>query len=62
MRIEKEKLKSMINEELNRLADSETEGFQAAESTIEKFNTLNESQKINFLEKLFSYLKENKNI
>ena len=62
MIIEKEKLKNMINEELNRLSDPATEGFKMAEDTIQRFDVLTENQKINFLEKLFSYLKDNNNI
>tara|TARA_B100001094_G_scaffold310076_2_gene344324 strand:+ start:157 stop:345 length:189 start_codon:yes stop_codon:yes gene_type:complete len=62
MIIEKEKLKSIINEELNRLSEPTGPGVEVAEVVIEKFNTLNENQRLNFLETFFSYLKENKNI
>ena len=62
MLIKKEKLKKIINEELNRIGDENTEGHKAAADTIEVFSSLNESQKINFLEKFFFHLKENKNI
>ena len=62
MLIKKEKLKKMINEELGRIGDQDTEGHKAAVDTIQVFDSLNESQKINFLEKFFFHLKENKNI
>ncbi len=62
MIIKKEKLKGIINEELNRLAETSNEGTQAADTTIEEFKKLNENQKLDFLEKFFFYLKENNNI
>jgi len=62
MIIEKRKLKNIINEEVARAMDSSTAGFEAAEGTIKEFRTLDKNQQINFLERLFSYLKENNNI
>ena len=62
MIIKKDRLKGIINEELNRLAETSNEGTQAANTTIEEFEKLNENQKLDFLEKFFFYLKENSNI
>ena len=62
MIIEKKKLKNIINEEVARAMDSSTAGFEAAEGVIKEFKDLDQSQQINFLERLFSYLKENNNI
>ena len=62
MEIEKKELKKIINEEVSRGLDSSTVGFQLAEGTIKEFQDLDQNQQINFLEKLFSYLKENNNI
>tara|TARA_B100001248_G_scaffold256701_3_gene238109 strand:- start:618 stop:806 length:189 start_codon:yes stop_codon:yes gene_type:complete len=62
MRIDKDKLKTLINEEIERSFDTSDEGFVAAEEVITKFETLNENQKINFLERLFNHINENVNI
>ncbi len=62
MIIEKDKLKSIITEELNRLSEKSDEGTEMADEAIQKFSSLNENQKLNFLEKFFSYLKENNDI
>jgi hypothetical protein len=62
MKIAKEKLKNLINEEIQRSFDTSDEGFVAAEETIQKLETLNETQKINFLERLFTHINENINI
>ena len=62
MLIDKKKLKSLINEEIERSFDTSGKGFSIAEETIKQFETLNESQKINFLERLFSHINENVNI
>jgi hypothetical protein len=62
MLIDKKKLKSLINEEIERSFDTNGEGFSAAEETIEQFKLLSESQKINFLERLFTHINENVNI
>ena len=62
MLIDKKKLKSLINEEIERSFNTSGEGFSIAEETIKQFETLNESQKINFLERLFSHINENVNI
>jgi len=62
MKIEKDKLKNLINEEIQRSFDTSDEGFVAAEEAIEKLESLNESQKINFLERLFNHINENINI
>jgi hypothetical protein len=60
--INKETLKKLISEEIERSFDTSDDGFQEAEKVIEKFETLNESQKINFLERLFHHINENVNI
>jgi hypothetical protein len=62
MLIDKKKLKLLINEEIERSFDTSGKGFSIAEETIKQFETLNESQKINFLERLFSHINENVNI
>ena len=62
MRIDKDKLKTLINEEIERSFDTSDEGFVAAEEVITKFETLNENQKISFLERLFNHINENVNI
>ena len=62
MIINKEKLKSLINEEIQRSFDTSSEGFSMAEETIKQFESLNENQKINFLERLFTHINENTNI
>lgn len=62
MLIDKKKLKSLINEEIERSFDTNGEGFSTAEETIKQFELLNESQKINFLERLFTHINENVNI
>jgi len=62
MKIEKDKLKNLINEEIQRSFDTSDEGFVAAEEAIKKLDSLNESQKINFLERLFNHINENINI
>lgn len=59
MKIEKEKLKNLINEEIERSFDTSDDGFVMAESTITEFEKLNANQKINFLERLFSHINEN---
>ena len=59
MLVNKEKLKSLISEEIERSFDPSGEGFSIAEETIQKFETLTESQKINFLERLFTHINEN---
>lgn len=61
MKIEKDRLKNLINEEIQRSFDTSDEGFVAAEETIKKLDNLNESQKINFLERLFNHINENIN-
>lgn len=62
MFVNKEKLKSLINEEIERSFDSSSEGFTIAEETIKKFDTLTETQKVNFLERLFTHINENVDI
>ena len=62
MLIDKKKLKTLISEEIERSFDTSAEGFTIAEETIKQFEALNESQKINFLERLFSHINENVNI
>mgnify|MGYP004459906819 CR=1 FL=1 len=62
MLIDKKRLKSLINEEIKRSFDTNSEGFSMAEETIKQFETLNENQKINFLERLFNHINENVNI
>ena len=52
MIIDKKVLKNMISEEIDRSFDQGQEGFVMADEIIEKFETLTESQKLNFLEKL----------
>ena len=59
MLVNKEKLKSLISEEIERSFDPSSEGFTIAEETIKKFETLTESQKINFLERLFTHINKN---
>jgi|TARA_R110000787_G_scaffold191409_5_gene302772 hypothetical protein len=62
MKIEKDKLKNLINEEIERSFDTSDEGFVAAEQAIKKLESLNENQKINFLERLFNHINKNINI
>ena len=62
MFVNKEKLKSLISEEIERSFDSSGEGFTIAEETIKKFDTLTETQKVNFLERLFTHINKNVNI
>lgn len=62
MIIEKDKLKNIIQEEIERKFDQNQDGFVAANQTIELFNTLTESQKINFLEKFMNHINENTDI
>jgi len=62
MLIDKNKLKNIISEEIERSFDQNQEGFTMANEIIEKFETLNESQKINFLEKFINHINENTNI
>ena len=62
MKIEKDKLKNLINEEIERSFDTTDEGFVAAEQAIKKLESLNENQKINFLERLFNHINKNINI
>ena len=62
MFVHKEKLKSLISEEIERSFDSSGEGFTIAEETIKKFDTLTETQKVNFLERLFTHINKNVNI
>lgn len=62
MLIDKKKLKSLISEEIERSFDTSGEGFSMAEETIKQFESLNENQKINFLERLFNHINENVNI
>lgn len=62
MIINEDKLKNIIKEEIDRKFDQNQEGFKAADETIELFNTLTESQKINFLEKFMNHINENTNI
>jgi hypothetical protein len=62
MKIEKDKLKNLINQEIERSFDTSDEGFVAAEQAIEKLESLNENQKINFLERLFNHINKNINI
>tara|TARA_A100001515_G_C4450023_1_gene169957 strand:- start:36 stop:224 length:189 start_codon:yes stop_codon:yes gene_type:complete len=62
MLVNKEKLKSLISEEIERSFDSSSEGFTIAEETIKKFDTLTETQKVNFLERLFTHINKNVNI
>ena len=62
MLIDKKRLKVLISEEIERSFDSSGEGFTIAEETIKQFEQLNESQKINFLERLFTHINENVNI
>ena len=60
--INKKTLKRLISEEIERSFDTADDGFQEAEKVIEKFESLNENQKINFLERLFHHINENVNI
>ncbi len=62
MKIEKDKLKNLIKEEIERSFDTSDEGFVAAEQAIKKLESLNENQKINFLERLFNHINKNINI
>jgi len=62
MLIDKKKLKSLISVEIERSFDTSAEGFSMAEETIKQFEKLNENQKINFLERLFTHINENVNI
>ena len=60
--INKQTLKKLINEEIERSFDTSDDGFKEAEKVIETFETLNENQKVNFLERLFHHINENVNI
>jgi len=60
--IDKAKLKKLISEEIERTFDTSDKGFVTAEETIQQFETLDEGQKINFLERLFHHINENINI
>ena len=62
MIIDKEVLKNMISEEIDRSFDQGQEGFVMADEIIEKFETLTESQKLNFLEKFINHINENTSI
>tara|TARA_B100000963_G_C22115428_1_gene446720 strand:+ start:318 stop:509 length:192 start_codon:yes stop_codon:yes gene_type:complete len=62
MIIDKNILKNLINEEIERSFDQSQEGFSMANETIEKYETLTESQKLNFLEKFINHINENTNI
>tara|TARA_Y100001938_G_C8054998_1_gene413938 strand:- start:13 stop:204 length:192 start_codon:yes stop_codon:yes gene_type:complete len=62
MIIEKKLLKNIISEEIDRSFDQSQDGFVMADEIIEKFETLNESQKLNFLEKFINHINENTNI
>jgi len=62
MLIDKDVLKGLISEEIERSFDQNQEGFQVADEVIKKFSTLNESQKINFLEKFINHINENAKI
>lgn len=62
MLIDKNILKNLISEEIERSFDQGQEGFVIANEVIEKFETLNESQKINFLEKFINHINENTTI
>ena len=62
MIIDKKVLKNMISEEIDRSFDQGQEGFVMADEIIEKFETLTESQKLNFLEKFINHINENTNI
>ena len=62
MIIEKKLLKNIISEEIDRSFDQSQDGFVMADGKIEKFETLNESQKLNFLEKFINHINENTNI
>lgn len=59
MLIDKKVLKNLISEEIERSFDQGQEGFQIADEVIQKFELLNESQKINFLEKFINHINEN---
>ncbi len=62
MIIEKKLLKNIISEEIDRSFDQSQEGFVMADEIIEKFESLNESQKLNFLEKFINHINENTSI
>lgn len=62
MIIDKKILKNLINEEIERSFDQSQEGFSMADEAIEKYETLTESQKLNFLEKFINHINENTNI
>ena len=62
MLIDKKVLKNLIGEEIERSFDQSQEGFVVADEVIERFNLLNESQKINFLEKFINHINENEKI
>lgn len=62
MLINKETLKNLVSEEIERSFDQSQEGFQLAQEIIEKFETLTESQKVNFLERFVTHINENTNI
>ena len=62
MLIDKNILKNIIGEEIERSFDQNQEGFVIANEVIEKFETLTESQKINFLEKFINHINENTKI
>jgi hypothetical protein len=62
MIIDKNSLKNIISEEIERSFDQSKEGFQLALEAIERFETLTESQKINYLERFINHINENTNI
>ena len=62
MKIEKNKLRNLINEEIERSFDTSDDGFVMAEQIIEQYEQLNSNQKINFLERLFNHINENTDI
>jgi len=62
MKIEKNKLKNLINEEIERSFDTSDDGFVMAEQIIKQYEQLNAGQKINFLERLFNHINENTDI
>ena len=59
MLIDKKVLKNLISEEIERSFDQGQEGIQIADEVIQKFELLNESQKINFLEKFINHINVN---
>ena len=62
MKIEKNKLKNLINEEIERSFDTSDDGFVMAEQIIKQYEKLNAGQKVNFLERLFNHINENTDI